>query len=103
MINVFFHFYINCDYDDAEDDNIIILSKMAFDEALHDICSRFLNQNFDESDKNMCEKCFKMKDHLEVFINELKSAQLKIKILQEEVKSTSTGPGKHDNLTNCVE
>jgi len=33
----------------------------------------------------------------------MKSAQLIIKILQEEVKSTSTSPGNQDNLTNCVE
>jgi len=37
---------------------------MEFNEALRDICSRFLNQNFDKSDENTCEKCFKMKDHL---------------------------------------
>ena len=44
-----------------------------------------------------------MKDHLEVLLNELKSAQLIIKILQEEIKSTPTSPGNQDNLTNCVE
>jgi len=36
---------------------------------------------------------FKMKDHLEVLINELKSAQLIIKTLQVEIKSVCTGPG----------
>jgi hypothetical protein len=44
-----------------------------------------------------------MKDYLEVLITELKSAQLIIKILQEEIKSTSTGPGNQANLTNCVQ
>ena len=73
------------------------------DKALRDIFTRFLNQNFDESDENTREKCFKTKDHLEVLINELKSAQLIIKILQEEIKSTSMGPGNQDNLTSCVE
>jgi hypothetical protein len=38
-----------------------------------------------------------------VLINELKCAQLIIKILQEDIKTTSTGPGNQDNLTNCVE
>lgn len=33
--------------------------------------TRFLDKNFDESDENWCEKCFKMKDNLEVLINEL--------------------------------
>jgi len=76
---------------------------MAWDEVLLNICTRFLYQNFGESDENTCEKCFKMMDHLGVFINELKSAQLMIKILQEEIKSTSTSPGNQDNLSNCVE
>jgi len=43
-----------------------------------------------------------MKDHLEVLINELKSTQLIIKILQEEIKTASTGSGIQDNLTNCA-
>jgi hypothetical protein len=41
-----------------------------------------------------------MKDHLELLINELKSSQMIIKILQEEIKLTSTSLMKHDNLTN---
>ena len=44
---------------------------MAMDKVLRNICSRFLDQNFGESDENTCEKCFKMKDRLEVLINEL--------------------------------
>jgi hypothetical protein len=58
-------------------------SKMASDEVLLNICSRFLDQSFGESDEKTCEKCFKMKDNLEVLINELKSAQLIIKILHQ--------------------
>ena len=42
-----------------------------------------------------------MKEHLELLINELKSSQ--IKILQEEIKSTSIGPKNQDNLTNGAE
>jgi hypothetical protein len=62
-----------------------------------------VNQNFGDSDENVCEKCFKMKDHLEMLVNELKSAQLIIKTLQEEIKKTSIGTGNRDNLTNCAE
>ena len=51
----------------------------------------------------MREKCFEMKDYLEVLINELKSAQLIIKILQDEIKSTSTSSVSQHNLLNCVE
>ena len=76
---------------------------MASDEVLLNICTRFLDQNFGESDENTCEMCFKMKDHLEMLINELKSTQLIIKILQEEIETASTGPGIQDNLPNCAE
>jgi len=44
-----------------------------------------------------------MKDHLELLINELKSSQLIIKILQEDIKSTSTIPKNQDNFTNGAE
>jgi len=71
---------------------------MASDEVMLNICTHFLDQNFGESDNSSCEKCFKMKDYLGVLINELKSAQLIIKILQEEIKSLSIGPRNQDNL-----
>jgi hypothetical protein len=71
---------------------------MASDEVQLNICTCFLDQKFGESDEIMCEKCFELKDHLGVLINELKSAQLIIKILQEEIKSLSTGPRNQDNL-----
>jgi len=44
-----------------------------------------------------------MKNNLEVLISELKSTKLIIKILQEEIKTVSTGSGIQDNLTNCAE
>jgi hypothetical protein len=44
-----------------------------------------------------------MQDHLEELINELKSSQLIIKILQEEINSFSAGLRNQDNLTNCTE
>jgi len=44
-----------------------------------------------------------MKNHLELLITELKSSQLIIKILQEEIKSPSIGPKNQDNLTHGAE
>jgi hypothetical protein len=44
-----------------------------------------------------------MQDHLEMLINELKSYQLIIKILQEEVDSLSASLRNQNNLTNCAE
>jgi len=70
---------------------------MASVEAVHSIYSRLVDQNYSESS---CAKCCVMKDHLELLITELKSSQLIIKILQEEIKSTSIGPKNQDNLTN---
>ena len=76
---------------------------MALEEALLNIYTRFVDQNYGESDENMCGKCCKMKHHLELLINELKPSQLIIKILQDEIKSTSNGPKNQDNLTNSAE
>ena len=72
-------------------------------ELLLNIFTRFMNQNLGESDEITCEKRFTMKDHLRVIINELKSARLIIKILQNEIKSSHTGRRDQDNLPGCVE
>ena len=64
------------------------------------MCTCFVDQNYGVSDENMCGKCCKMKDHLELLINELKSSQLIIKILQEENKLASIGLKNQDNLSN---
>ena len=61
-------------------------AKVVSDEVQLNICTPFVDQKFGESDEITCEKCFQMKDHLGVLIIELKSAQLIIKILQEEIK-----------------
>jgi hypothetical protein len=61
---------------------------MALIEVLRNMCARFVDRNYVESGENMHGKCCKMKDHLELLINELKSSLLKI--LQEEIKSAST-------------
>jgi hypothetical protein len=76
---------------------------MASDEALLNICTRFVDQNYGESGENMCGKCCKIKDHLELLISELQSSQMIIKILQEEIKLTSIGQRNQNNLTNCAE
>jgi hypothetical protein len=64
------------------------------------MCARFVDRNYGESGENICGKCCKMKDHLELLINELKSSQLIIKILQEEIELASTTLKIQDNLTN---
>jgi len=76
---------------------------MASDEALLNICTRFVDRNYGESGENMCGKCCKMKDHSELLINELQSSQLIIKILQEEIQVTSIRQRNQNNLTNCAE
>jgi len=76
---------------------------MASIEEVHSIYTRVVDQNYSESGENSCAKCCIMKDHLELLINELKSSQLIIKILQEEINSTSIGPKNEDNLTNNAE
>ena len=73
---------------------------MASVEVPLNMCARFVYQNYGVSDENMCGKCCKMKDHLELLINQLKFSQLIIKILQEEIKLASTGLKNQDNLTN---
>jgi hypothetical protein len=76
---------------------------MAPAEVQLNICTRFVDQNYDVSGENMCGKCCKMKAHVELLISELKSSHLIINILQEEIKLTSTRLRNQDNLTNCAE
>jgi hypothetical protein len=76
---------------------------MESDEVSLNICTHFIEQNYGERGENMRGKCCKMEAHLELLINELKSSQLMIKMLQEEIKLASTGPRNQDNLTNCGE
>ena len=76
---------------------------MASSEVGFNMCSRFLDQNFMESDRNTCEKCLQMKNYLEKLICELKSTQLITKILNEDIKSTSAGSWNQPNLKSSVE
>ena len=46
-----------------------LLYKMASDDVLLNISTRYLDQNNGENDVNSCEKCFKMKDDLKVILN----------------------------------
>jgi len=61
---------------------------MVLDDVFLNICTRFVDQNYGESGENTRGKRFKMKDPVELLINELKSSQLMIKIPQEEIKLT---------------
>ena len=54
----------------------------------HTMSSKFKDQNHSESDEVMCKNCCEMKDHLEVLISELKSTQIIIQLLQEDIKLT---------------
>ena len=67
------------------------------------MCASFKDQNLGGSDEKMCKKCWEMENHLEMIISELKSTRLIIKMLQEDIKSTSTGTRNQDNLTDHVD
>ena len=62
---------------------------MASVEAVLNTCSRYFDQRPCDSDENSCENCCKMRDYLTVLTTELKSAQLIIQLLQDELKTHS--------------
>ena len=62
---------------------------MASVEAVLNTCSRCFDQRPCDSDENSCENCCKMRDYLTVLTTELKSAQLIIHLLQDELKTHS--------------
>ena len=51
----------------------------------------------------MCKNCCETENHLEMLISELKSTRLIIKMLQEDIKLTSTGTRNQANLADHVE
>ena len=52
--------------------------------------------------KKKCDECFKMRDHIAVLVSELKSAQLIIKLLQEDAKYECSNTVSQANLATCV-
>lgn len=42
---------------------------MAVNDVLRDISIRYLDQDVDDSNKKLCEKCLKMKDDIKVILN----------------------------------
>jgi hypothetical protein len=76
---------------------------MASDEVPLNVCATIIDQNLGGSNDAICKTCWEMKDKLEILISELKSTQLIIKILQEDISSSSTGTRIQANLTNCAE
>jgi hypothetical protein len=52
--------------------------------------------------REQCENCLKWKDYLKVLTAELKSAQLIIKLLQDELKTKVNEPATSENQTTCV-
>ena len=61
-------------------------NKMATSEVAVNMCSRLLNVTYGVNDNKKCDECFKMKDHIAMLVSELKSAQLIIKLLQDDAK-----------------
>ena len=70
-------------------------------EAVH-ICCCYFDQSSCEGDENRRGNCFKMMDYLKVLTTELRSAQVIIKILQDELKSKVDEPMITENLPMCV-
>jgi hypothetical protein len=54
------------------------------------------------SEEKLCANCLTMKDYVQVLTTELKSAQLIIKILQDELKSNTLEPTTTENSPTCV-
>ena len=81
---------------------MVIIRYMASDEAVVSNCSLNIMQNFCVSEENLCTNCLSMKDNIQVLTSELKSAQLIIKMLQDELKSAVSEPTSTANLPSCV-
>ena len=62
---------------------------MAATETVNNNCSYNVSCNNCVCGEELCVNCLSMKEHIQLLSTELKSAQLIIKILQEELKSTS--------------
>ena len=67
------------------------------------VCTSFKDQNLSGSDENMCKKCWETGNHLEMLISELKSTRLIIKMLQEDIRLTSTGTRNQAKLADHEE
>ena len=65
-------------------------------------CSRHTERISCISEETLCANCLTMKDYVQVLTTELKSAQLIIKILQDDLKSNMLEPTTTENLPTCV-
>jgi len=54
------------------------------------------------SAEKLCANCMNMQDHMQVLSTELKSAQLIIKLLQDELQSKVTVSTTTENVPTCV-
>ena len=72
---------------------------MAADDGVTDVDSREFEVATNCNEEVTCEYCQKLKDHLEATSEELKSAHLIIKLLQEEIK---TQHGEYNDPSNHV-
>jgi hypothetical protein len=71
-------------------------------EAVLSYCSRNFEESLCASEENVCVNCSSMKDYIHLLTTELKSAQLIIKLLQDDLKFKVTKPTTTDNLPKCV-
>ena len=75
---------------------------MASVETVDSNYSRYFEQNYCVSERESCEHCLSMRDYIQVLTNELKSMQLIVKILQDELKSKVPEPTLSGITTTCV-
>ena len=75
---------------------------MASVETVSKNCSRYIDQTSSVDETNLCANCFALKDQIQVITAELKSAQLIINILQDELNSNAIEPITSKNTTTCV-
>jgi len=59
-------------------------------------------QGFCVSEENLCANCMNMQDQMQVLSTELKSAELIIKLLQDELQSKVTVSTTTENVPTCV-
>ena len=75
---------------------------MASVETVNSNYSRYFEQNYCVSERESCEHCLSMRDYMQVPTSELKSTQLIVKILQDELKSKVPEPTISGITTTCV-
>ena len=76
---------------------------MAADDEMSGVDCRDFDVATNCNEEVTCEYCQKMKDHLEVITEELKSVHLIIKLLQAEIKINADQILNGDNISKYME